>query len=631
MIRSRKKLEWLLFNYGWFAVAIFQSRASFSLSFSFLGCSPGTGRRQQQQQQQQHNRRRTTRMASSAAGMGASAPNNRTLSSNNNNIHNNNNNNKNEILEIPIIGPLMNLPKPIVIGDSMWLDPPTPLQWKTIEAAVDAQNGRTLLWNPGSSSPSAAAAASTAMGATTTTAAANKLNLATTDGSPLVAILHNGGHEYATIAAVEGIATTKQQQQQQQPKQQNGYTPSIDTTDAESFRESLARLTLGSPYYSDSSRIRLLAIGRAKLSYHQTKFLNEGFDFAFESNGNNNNNNNENKNEQQPQHGTAPSEPLFVARMELLLDSIHDSGNGNGKYGSSSTSTSTSSTSRNKKASPVHALNRISGVAQRIRFLHDDRQRIARGLRAAQARLEMASDEWEDWDGIGSLDNTNINTNINTLDDNNNNNNNNNNPETTATTTTTTTTDGTSATTTTNPPTPQPIEEDDAVVLGQFLREYDSAIRNNGNSENGEGTGTGRTFPIPMHSMPLSEGAARCTELDNYGLGTTTAAAGSLFVPLSKLAGVLTERLEPYYSPERLSSEEFGYEALSWCVLQSLQAYLTPREIHAALYECTSTCGRLDLLYRAMVRHKSELTELAIAKTTELRNCGEECDLDLFG
>ena len=45
-------------------------------------------------------------------------------------------------LEIPVIGPLLNVPKPLIIGESMWLDPPTPLQWKTIEVCVEAQQKR---------------------------------------------------------------------------------------------------------------------------------------------------------------------------------------------------------------------------------------------------------------------------------------------------------------------------------------------------------------------------------------------------------------------------------------------------------------------------------------------------------
>jgi len=410
-------------------------------------------------------------------------------------------------VEIPIIGPLLNIQKPIIVGDSIWLDPPTPLQWRTIEASVEAQHGGTILnWIPTTVSDA-------------NEMATTKLNLATTDRSPLVAILHNGGKEYATIAAVEGIVTKKD--------------GSIDTRDSESFRESLA--SLSSPYYSDSSRIRLLAIGRAKISHHQTKFLKEGFEWDIDQ-GN-----------ESSDVNSFTSEPLLVARMKLLLDS-----NEEGK----------------RAASPVHALNRLSIFAQRVRLLQEDRQRIVRGLQAAQSRLEMAMNEWEDWDGIGSL-NTNVET----------------------------------ATT------PQTRSSDDDGVLNQFLREYDT-------DEKG-------TSPIPTHSLPLSSRAARCIELDNYGLGTSSSA----YVSLPSMVDPLLEKLEKYYSPDRLQSEEFEYEAFSWCALQSLQSYLSPEEIHEALYECTNTCGRLELLYQTMIKHKIDLTELAVAKTTELRNCGEECDL----
>jgi len=364
--------------------------------------------------------------------------------------------------------------------------------------------------------------------------ATSQLHLATTDQSPLVAILHNGGHEYATIAAIEGIVTKKD-------------VP-IDTTDSESFRESLA--SLASPYYSESSRVRLFAVGRARLSYHQTKFLTED-DWKWDTNDQHRNQND----------GSIQSEPLFVARMELLLDSSEDG---------------------DSKTSPVHALNRISGIAQRIRFLLDDRQRIVRGLQAAQSRLEMVSKEWEDWDGIGALNSQSPGP-------------------------TPPITDTNMATT----PTTETVDDDEDGVLNQFLREYYDA------------TSEKVTSPVPMHSLPLSAGAARCVELENYGMGTTSSA----YVRLSNLVGVLTEQLQHHYSPERLSSEEFEYEAFSWCALQSLQTYLTPTEIHTAMYACTSTCGRLEFLYQAMIRHKLQLTELAIAKTTELRNCGEECDL----
>ena len=416
------------------------------------------------------------------------------------------NNNVNDPVEIPIIGPLLNVQKPIIIGDSIWLNPPTPLQWKAVEASVAAQHGGTVMnWKSRSASDIDGMVA-------------DKINLATISKSPLVAILHSGEKEHATIAAIEGIVTTKD--------------GPIDTNDAESFRESLASLC--SPYYSDSSKIRLMAIGRAKVSHFTTKFV---IDESFAENH---------------AYDETKSEPLLVARMELLFDS-----NEMGKTTSS----------------PVHALNRLSTFVQRLRFLQEDRQRIVRGLQAAQSRLEMAMDDWEDWDGIGSINgvldlpSSIQGTKSNLLDD-----------------------DG------------------QIGLLNQFLEEY-----NNGES-----------IPsAPSHSLPLSTGAARCIDLDNYGLGTSSSA----FVSLDSMAGVLIENLGNYFSPDRLESEEFEYEVFSWCALQSLQHYLSSEEIYESLFKCTNTCARLEIIYHEMIKHKMDLNELAQAKSMELRNCGEECDL----
>ena len=401
--------------------------------------------------------------------------------------------------EIPIIGPLLNIQKPIIVGESIWLDPPTPLQWKAVEASVSAQHGGTIMsWKSMASSENY----------DTTT---DQLNLATIDKSPLVAVLHSEGKEYATIAAIEGIVTKKDE--------------TVDTGDAENFQTLLARLS--SPYYSDSSKIRLMAIGRAKVSHFTTRYLID--DGIIE--------NNENKD-------INDSEPLLVARMELLLDS-----NSEGETTSS----------------PVHALNRFSKFSQRVRLLQEDRQRIVRGLQAAQSRLEMAMDNWKDWDGIGSISSGLERTEI--------------------------------------------INDDDqTTVLDQFLHEFNA---------------DDNLSSMPAHSVPISPGAARCIELDNFGFGTTSSA----FVCLTSSTDVLMEKLKNYYSPIQVQSEEFEYEVFSWCALQSLQHYMSSREICEALYECTNTCARLEILYHSMIKHKMDLNELAKSKSLELRNCGEECNL----
>jgi hypothetical protein len=90
------------------------------------------------------------------------------------------------------------------------------------------------------------------------------------------------------------------------------------------------------------------------------------------------------------------------------------------------------------------------------------------------------------------------------------------------------------------------------------------------------------------------------------------------------MATVLAERLAPYYSPQRIATEEFHYEAFSWVALGSIQHYLSSTDIERAL-ESRTTTERLEWLYRSMLDHKQDLTELAQAKSQELRDCGEEC------
>lgn len=429
-------------------------------------------------------------------------------------------------LEIPVIGPLLNVPKPLLIGESMWLNPPTPLQWKTIETCVEAQHKaiqeeqqqrqqqQPLSPGGGLSSPS-----------TDSTINNNSVlgmnSFATIDQSPLVAVLHKDGNDLATIAAIVGIVTREE--------------GSIDTTSAESFRESLAMLQ--SPYYSDHSRVRLIGIGRAKLTRFSV-MVNEGqpdidnpyndvaaMDVDENSDG--------------PIH-----EPLLMAQMELLLDS--------NEHGQAS--------------SPVHALNQLSVLTARIRFLHKDRQKIVRGLQAAQARLEMAMEEWEDYDGIGALYEENGNK---AMED--------------------------------QPPISN---EDLQMTLHSFLREFNQD-----------------TTADPMaSSRPLSPGAANCVHMDNFGLGTSPTAYADL-IPMSE---VLVERLQPFFSPQRSQTEEFAYEAFSWVALESLKLYLLSETITEAL-ESSNTCERLEVLYHAMLSHKRDLTELAKAKSQELLDCGEEC------
>jgi hypothetical protein len=242
-----------------------------------------------------------------------------------------------------------------------------------------------------------------------------------------------------------------------------------------------------------------------------------------------------------------------MAQMELLVDS-HEHGK--------------------KMSSPVHALNQLSRLSSRIRFLHQDRQRIVHGLQAAQVRLEMAMDEWQDYDGIGTL--------FQGMDNNNNNNNN-------------------------------TIVDHDAsnyntsiqMTVHSFLREFNQDTFNS---------------IISTSALPLSSEAIRCMEMENFGLGTSSTA----YADLGRMSDVLVERLQPFYSPQWSNTEDFTYEAFSWVALESLKVYLSAETISKAL-ESTNTIQRLEGLYHAMMDHKHILTELAKAKSQELLDCGEEC------
>jgi hypothetical protein len=436
------------------------------------------------------------------------------------------------LVEIPVIGPLLNAP-PLIIGGTLWLSPPTPLQWKTIEICVEAQHSALLKSNANN----------------------NTETVATVDAAPLVAILQEGGGNYVTIAAIEGIVAESQ---------------TIDTSDPISFRESLAGFC--SPYYSESSRIRLVGIGIATLSGFTTKEdvddkprrIQEHDDEDTDDTALTSSEDGgavvvvyeeEEEDDECPvleEEDPVLREPVVMARMKLLMDGTDISDK---EYGT--------------KSSPVRALSQLSMWASRIRFLHQDRQKRVQGLQTAHTRIDMASQEWQDWDDIGTLFE-----------------------------------DERSA--------KEEARKGETTTHIDPNEEYQRKINNLLKTFTGE------------HSRPLTPEAASLVQMDNYGLGTTPSA----YSDLQALTKVLMEKLQPYYSPQLVQTEEFEYSIFSWVALQSLQAFLEPKEVQMAM-ESTSTSERLEQVYHAMMRHKDALQELAQAKSQELQDCGEECT-DLF-
>jgi hypothetical protein len=112
---------------------------------------------------------------------------------------------------IPVIGPILNTP-PLLMGGTLWLDPPTPLQWKTIEVCVEAASNKKKDEHED-----------------------GQHGIATTDAAPLVAIVQ-AGSDLASIAAILGYSSTKE-------------SCGLDTLDSTSLRESLlAGLVSSTPF-----------------------------------------------------------------------------------------------------------------------------------------------------------------------------------------------------------------------------------------------------------------------------------------------------------------------------------------------------------------------------------------------
>jgi hypothetical protein len=380
---------------------------------------------------------------------------------------------------VPVIGPLLR-GLPLLIGADLFLNPPTPIQWKTIEQCVESHSQ-----------------------------ARNSFNLTTAvlDAAPLVAIMDGDESDgcYATLAAIVGVTGANKEVK-------------LDTTDADSFRESLAKIvggtTIGKPLYSADSKIRLLGIGRAKLTHFEKVDTDEG--------------------------------PVLMARIDLLQDEAQ---------------------AGTAKKSPVHVVSEMATWASRIGFIHQDRRKLTQGLQAANVRLQLASKNWQDHDGIGDLVFKELKE------------------------------QG-------NRDKVQQQEEEEGTSTNGLQDKIDAMLA---------------IFVQTGQSRPLSEASARLLKLENFGLGNSPASLEKL----EPLTSGLIERLQPYYSPELLSTEEFYYGVYSFVALTSLQSYLYRSDLTWAL-RSVDTIDRLKQVYGWMDEHKWLLKEVAVSKSQELSDCGEE-------
>lgn len=264
---------------------------------------------------------------------------------------------KKRVFTIPVLGPIPG-GAPLLVGEDFILESPTPLQWQVLEEALF--NHREYL-------------------------KAEEGNDATgIIAAPLVAFMdeitsrssiqgNRQNAKYATIAALVGISSSGRKASDE----------ALDTSSTIGFMESLMRVFEPEVTVPSNSKIRIVGIGRAALSNFYTRVPSTHYESTKDTYL------------QVNERDTEASQeytPVMMAHFRLLQDEAERSSSF-ARYG------------RSRNSSPIHALNEMSSFASRITSLHEDRKRLVRGLKAAKARLAVASanDNLEDHDGLGQL------------------------------------------------------------------------------------------------------------------------------------------------------------------------------------------------------------------------------------
>jgi len=368
--------------------------------------------------------------------------------------------------------------------------------------------------------------------------------------------------KYATIAAVVGISTHSKNQ-------------FLDSSSNSGFMESIMQVFRPDTNNNNNNKnvirplessIRLVGIGRAALSdfhsrlpsnYYQAQDdQNDGYMVLPQSSSVQDDDEDEDYD-----HHHHHTTPILMAQFRLLSDIGVRSPEFVKTFG------------RSKNASPVHALAEMNRLSNRITSLHEDRKRLVRGLKAAKARLAVASatstDILEDHDGLGQLSSGFQEDTTTTLSYN-------------------------------NELSPQEqIQQDIDALMDEFPV---------------------HTADLMSPTRPTTNSLAQLLELEHYGMGISSAS----FAAIPGLTTSLTEKLQPYYSPEAMDSEEHYYSIFSFMGVQSLSKFVTAADLDWAL-KCTNTIERMQWVYEWMWSHKKLLQEASEEVSLQLMECGEEC------
>jgi len=254
---------------------------------------------------------------------------------------------------IPVLGPIPGSP-PLLVGEDYVLEFPSPLQWNTLEECLHIHE-LYLKEQPE--------------------------EVVGIDAAPLVAVmddvtsqrtLDTRNSKYATIAAIVGVVTSSE--------------VTLDTSSEESFMESVQLITANQKdtFIPSKSKIRLVGIGRASLCGFHSRLPNSYWQAFDKIQG-------DDEGLDDGEYLDERETPLLIAQFQLMVDTDQRSGDAQ-KAG------------RARFVSPVHALAEMSQWTSKLQFMHEDRQRLVRGLKAADARLKASSAAvLEDHDGIGQI------------------------------------------------------------------------------------------------------------------------------------------------------------------------------------------------------------------------------------
>ena len=305
-------------------------------------------------------------------------------------------------LTIPVLASAP-MAKPLLIGSSLEIDPPTLGQWQTLEECVALHQifiNQQQQQQQRNHTPNYGAKPSTSMD-----------NVTAIDAAPLVAVLD----EYTTVAYIEAMQNNKQRQHQQQLKTKRRYATiaAVVGISASSKAQSKKQKSLEEYSFMEivsttcrsrisplSSKIRLVGVGRAELIdfFYQMPTqiqVDDNVECIIEDDDEDDDGDDESDQPRFTMDLENPPDPIVMAIFSILHDEPKSSINTLQQIGMKGT--------RSPHMAPVFAIAEMSKLANQVTRLHEDRRQIVNQILAAKQQLEQQYHMFDDIDGLGSL------------------------------------------------------------------------------------------------------------------------------------------------------------------------------------------------------------------------------------